>query len=313
MIERETDVLILSEDEVARLLDPIELRAAMEKALIELSAGRVVQPVRSAVRITRHNGWFGLMPAVYEDVIGSKLVTVFPENAKRGVHTHNAVIQLFHATTGEPLAVLGGRVITALRTAAVSALATRELSDPRARTLAILGSGVQARTHYQALRSVRDFEETRVWSRTAQHAERFAAEIGARAVTAEEAVKEADVVVTVTNSSEPVLYGAWLKDGAHVNAVGSVGPRSSEIDVAAMTAAAVIVESREAAMQESGEIIQSGAKIYGELGEILAGTKPKPQGRITVYKSLGVAVEDVAAAKLVYEKAERCEPRFPGS
>jgi ornithine cyclodeaminase/alanine dehydrogenase-like protein (mu-crystallin family) len=238
-------VLILSDDEVARLLDPAELRAAMEKALTELSAGRVIQPVRNALRIPRRNGWFGLMPAVYEDVIGAKLVTVFPENIKRGIHTHNAVIQLFRAETGEPLAVLGGRVITALRTAAVSALATRELSDPGARILAILGSGVQARTHYQALRSVRNFEETRVWSRTPRHAQQLAEEIGARAMSAEEAVKGADVIVTVTNSSEPVLYGAWLKAGAYVNAVGAVGPRSSEIDDVAMTKAAVIVESRE--------------------------------------------------------------------
>lgn len=150
-------MLIFSEGEVERLLDLTELRAAMERALIELSAGRVTQPVRSVVRVTEYDGWFGLMPAVYGDVRGSKLVTVFPGNATRGLPTHNGMIQLFRAETGEPLAMLGSRVITALRTAAVSALATRELSSRRARVLAILGSGVQARAHYQALSLIRTF------------------------------------------------------------------------------------------------------------------------------------------------------------
>ena len=243
------------------------------------------------------------MPAVYRDMIGAKLVTIFPRNDTRGLHTHNATIQLFEAETGEPLALIGGRVITALRTAAVSALATRELAGRDARVLAILGSGVQARTHYQALRSVRNFAEVRVWSRTPEHAAQFAQEIEARAMDAEQAVRGADVVVTVTNSPDPVLRGAWLKEGAHVNAVGAVGPQRREIDEEAMKNAIVVVESREAAERESGDILQSGAAIYAELGELLAGTKPKPQGGRTVFKSLGVAVEDVAAAKLVYDKA----------
>jgi len=300
-------MLILSEDEVERLLELGELRVAMERALKELSAGRVTQPLRGVVRVEEHGGWFGLMPAVYGDVMGSKLVTVFPGNATRGLHTHNALIQLFRAETGEPVAMMGGRVITALRTAAVSALATRELSDPGSRVLAILGSGVQARTHYQALRLIRTFQETRVWSRTPQHAMQFAAEIGARAMSAEEAVRGADVIVTATNSLEPVLRGAWLKQGAHVNAVGAIGPQAREMDDQAMTSAAIIVESREAALHESGEIIQSGATIYAELGEILASKKPKPQGGTTIFKSLGVAVEDIAAAKLAYEKASAAQ------
>ncbi|MGA8026294.1 MAG: ornithine cyclodeaminase family protein, partial [Bryobacteraceae bacterium] len=228
-------MLILSEDEVERLLELTELRAATERALIELSAGRVTQPARSIVRVAEHDGWFGLMPAVYGGVMGSKLVTVFPGNAARKLPTHNAVIQLFRTETGEPLAVLGGRVITALRTAAVSALATRELSANRAHILAILGSGVQARAHYRALSLVRTFDETRVWSRTPRHAAQFAEEIGARAMSAEEAVRGADVVVTATNSAEPVLRGAWLKDGAHVNAVGAIGAQAREIDDEAMT------------------------------------------------------------------------------
>ncbi len=296
-------MLILSEEEVERLLDPAELRSAMERALIALSAGQATQPLRTILRVAEYDGWFGLMPAVYGDVMGSKLVTVFPQNRTRGLHTHHAVIQLFRTATGEPLAVMGGRVITAMRTAAVSALATRELSGTRAQVLAILGSGVQARAHFHALSSIRRFDETRVWSRTARHAQQFAAEIGARATTAEDAVRGADVIVTVTSSSEPILRGSWLKAGAHVNAVGAVGPQPREIDKDAMINASIIVESREAALRESGEIIESGATIYAELGEILAGVMPKPQTRTTIYKSLGVAIEDVAAAQLVYEKA----------
>jgi ornithine cyclodeaminase/alanine dehydrogenase-like protein (mu-crystallin family) len=298
-------VLLISEDDVQHLLDLTELRAAMELALTELSGGRAIQPVRMLVPLTEHSGWFGLMPAIYRDVIGAKLVTVFPGNAGRGLHTHNAMIQLFQAETGEPLAVLGGRLVTALRTAAVSAIATRELSNPNARVLAILGSGVQARTHYQALSLVRNFDDVRVWSRTPEHAERFADEIGARATGPEEAVRDADVVATVTNSSEPVLRGVWLKEGAHVNAIGAVGPNAREMDDDAMKNSVIVVESREAALRESGEIVRSGAVIYAELGELLSRSKPNPKGQTTIYKSLGVAVEDIAAAKLVFDKVRR--------
>lgn len=295
-------MLSISEQEVERLLDRTELRDQMQRALIDLSAGRVQQPLRSVLRIAEHDAWFGLMPAVYGSVIGAKLVTVFPRNAATGLHTHNAMIHLFRAETGEPLAIVGGRVITAFRTAAVSALATRELAQSDARVLAILGSGVQARTHYDALTLIHQFQEVRVWSRTPAHARQFADEIGAVAMGAEDAVRGADVIVTVTNSPDPILRGEWLKDGAHVNAIGAVGPKTRELDDQAMQNAAVIVESREAALRESGDILQSGADIYAELGELLAGTRPKPQSRTTIYKSLGIAVEDVAAAALVYEK-----------
>jgi thiomorpholine-carboxylate dehydrogenase len=277
----------------------------MEEALIALSAGEVVQPVRGIVPITQHAGWLGLMPAVYKDVIGVKLVTVFPANATRGLHTHNATIQLFEAETGLPLAMLDGRVITAWRTAAVSALATRVLATPDARVLAILGSGVQARTHHKALHLVRQFDQVRVWSRNHQHAAAFAREVGAVVTTLEEAVRGADVVTTVTNYQEPFLDGAWLKDGAHVNAVGAVGTWSRELHDSVPQSAAVIVESRDAALQESGEIIHSSSPIYAELGDLLAGTTSRPRSRNTLYKGLGVAVEDAAAARLIYHKATR--------
>jgi thiomorpholine-carboxylate dehydrogenase len=247
------------------------------------------------------------MPAVYKDVMGAKLVTVFPDNIKLGLHTHQAIIQLFRADTGEPLATMDGRVITAWRTAAVSALATQELASPDARILAILGSGVQARTHFHALRKVRHFDEVRVWSRNPEHASQCADEIGATAVSnAEQAVRDADVVVTVTASRGSVLCGEWLKEGAHINAVGSVGLTRRELDDRAMgRAAAVVVESREAAVREAGEIVQSGVPIYAELGEIFTGVKPKPPPGITIYKSLGIAVEDIAAARLIYSKLAR--------
>ncbi len=307
------EILFLSDEQVQELLELEQLLPVMEQALIDFSARRVTQPLRTVISVAehagaehvgaKHVGWFGLMPAIYGDVIGAKLVTVFPANAKRGLHTHLATIHLFRVDTGEPLAIMDGRVITALRTAAVSAIATKCLSSSEARVLAILGSGVQARTHFQALSLVRKFTEVRVWSRTREHATRFASEIGATAMSAEEAVRGADVVVTVTNASEPILHGAWLKPGAHVNAVGAVGLKSRELDDDAMTNAAVIVESREAALRESGDIVQSGAQIHAELGELLAGARPRTRAGTTVFKSLGIAVEDVAAARLVYEKA----------
>jgi len=298
--------LLLSEARVQQLLHLHELLPVIEKALIEFSAGRVAQPLRSIVPVAAHEGWFGLMPSVYEDVFGAKLVTVFPKNAERGLHTHLAAIHLFRAETGEPLAIMDGRFITAWRTAAVSALATRELSHPNARVLAILGSGVQAHTHFDALRRQRPFEEVRVWSRAPEHARRFADEIGAAAMPAEEAVRGADVIVTATNALEPIVRGEWVKTGAYLNAVGSVGLKARELDEELMRSAAVIVESRESARHESAEIVQSGAPIYAELGELLGGTARKPEaGATVVFKSLGIAVEDIAAARLVYQAAMR--------
>ena len=293
-------VRFLSEDDLRPLLRLANLIPAMERALADFSSGRVLQPVRQIVSVTQHFGFMGLMPAVYGDVSGAKLVNFYPNNGERGLPTHLAVIVLFRAETGEPLAVMDGRLITEMRTAAVSAVATKLLSSPVARTLAILGSGVQARAHYQALSLVRNFDDVRVWSRNSDHAEALADEIGARATSAEDAVRGADVVVTVTASSEPVLRGEWLKPGCLVNAVGAVGAKRREVDTDAMRGA-VIVDSRDAAMKESGDILLAGAAIYAELGELLAGTKPMPDAEVIVFKSLGLAVEDLAAAKLVLD------------
>jgi len=195
---------------------------------------------------------------------------------------------------------MDGRLITEMRTAAVSAVATKLLASPDAKVLAILGSGVQARSHVEALRLVRQLEETRVWSPAIERAKRFAQEIGATAMSAEEAVREADVIVTVTSSKTPVLNGDWLKPGCHVNAIGACRPDWRELDDDAMQTNVVFVDSREGAMRESGDVILSGAKIYAELGEALAGKVKAQANETTIFKSLGMAVEDIAAAMLVY-------------
>jgi len=189
-----------------------------------------------------------------------------------------------------------------MRTAAVSAAATRWLAAPDARVLALLGSGVQARAHLAALMQVRDFEEVRVWSRTTEHAQRFAEQHKAKAMSAEAAVRGADVIVTATNALQPILKGVWLKPGAHVNAVGSPRPDRRELDDSAM-ANTLIVDSREAVLQESGDVILSQAKIHAEIGEIFAGIKEAPASATTVFKSVGIAIEDIATAKLAYDAA----------
>jgi thiomorpholine-carboxylate dehydrogenase len=297
-------IRFLDENAVGKVLRYEDLIPAMERALIDFSTGKVLQPVRSILPSAAHRGLFGIMPAVYGDLMGAKLVTLFPLNAGTALPTHQGIIVLFSAATGKPLAVLDGRLITEMRTAAVTAVATNLLASRDASVLAILGSGVQARAHFEALRLVRNFSQIRIWSRDPSRAKALAAEIGGTPMSIEDAVHGADVVVTVTGASEPILQGKWLKEGALVNAVGAVGPTRRELDTEAMHGA-VVVDSREAADLESGDILLAGATIYAELGEILAGTRPKPKAETTVFKSLGLAVEDLAAGKLVLEKSRR--------
>jgi thiomorpholine-carboxylate dehydrogenase len=294
-------MLYLDEEQVRRHLRMEDLIPAMEKALIDFSAGKVTQPVRSVIPVDPPGGFFGMMPALAEG-LGIKLVTFYPPNAKLGIPTHMATIFLADPETGAPLAVMDGTLITEMRTAAVSAVATKLLATPDAKVLAILGSGVQARSHNEALRLVRRFEEIHVWSPTKAHAERFAEEIGAKAMSAEDAVRDADVVVTATNSKMSILRGMWLKPGCHVNAVGACRPDWRELDDDAMRNV-VFVDSREAALKESGDVILSGAEIYAELGQALAGKVPPRANETTIFKSLGMAVEDIAAAMLVYRSA----------
>jgi ornithine cyclodeaminase/alanine dehydrogenase-like protein (mu-crystallin family) len=296
--------LFLDEEQVRKHLRMKELIPAMEKALIDFSTGKVTQPVRSVIKVDPPGGFYGMMPALTPEGLGQKIVTFYPPNAERGIPTHMATIFLVDPQTGAPLAVMDGTLITEMRTAAVSAAATKLLAPSDAKVLAILGSGVQARSHVEALRLVRKFEEVRVWSPTNANAERFAKEIGAKAMSAEKAVRDADVVVTATNSKTSVLRGAALKSGCHVNAVGACRPDWRELDDDAMQNV-VFVDSREAAMKESGDIILSGAKIYAELGEALAGKVPSRANETTIFKSLGMAVEDIAAGLLVYRSATK--------
>jgi ornithine cyclodeaminase/alanine dehydrogenase-like protein (mu-crystallin family) len=291
-------MLVLDEKQVRSYLSYDTLIPALEQALIRLSRRDLQQPLRSIVPVPRHHGLFGLMPAVDGNLMGIKLVTVFERNQE--LPTHQAVIQLFSASTGEPLVVMDGRLITEMRTAAVSALATRLFARSDARTLAILGSGVQARAHLQALRTVGSFPEVRIWSRTPERAHKFAQECGGTAMDLEGAMDGADVVVSVANVSEPLIQGEYLAPHTFVAAVGAIGPTKRELDDRAMDAH-IVVESREAALKESGDILATRTPIYAELGQILAGDIPLPAGKRVVYKSLGVAAEDLAAARLVYE------------
>ena len=292
--------MTLDEEAVRRLLRMEDLIPAMEQALADLSAGKVVQPVRLVLPVAAHEGFLGVMPA-YAGALGAKLVTFYPNN--QGIPTHHAMILLFRPETGEPLVTMDGRLITEMRTGAVSAAATKLLARPEAAVLAILGSGVQAHSHLEALRRVRTLREVRVWS--PRNARRFAERHGVTAAkSAEEAVRGADVVVVATASKMPVLKGKWLAPGTHINAVGACRPDWRELDDVTLSRARIYVESRDAAMRESGDVIASG-QVPAEIGEVLSGTRRGRESpeQITLFKSVGVAVEDVVAADLVYRKA----------
>ena len=298
-------VRYLDEASVRAVLQWDPLIAAMEPALAAFSSGRVIQPVRNMLTIEEGKRYLGIMPVVTQEAMGLKLVSFYPGNAGTGVPTHLGIILLSRPDTGEPLAVMDGRLITEMRTAAVSAAVMKHLAPPECPVLALLGGGVQASAHVEALSRVRRFGDIRVWSRTPERAQRFAKEHGVQAMpNAEAAVQDADVIVTATNALEPILRGSWLKQGAFVIAVGSPRPTWRELDDGVMTAGALVVDSREAVLKESGDVILSKAPIYAEVGEIFAGMKTKPPpGSTIVFKSVGIAVEDIAAARLVYEAA----------
>ncbi len=297
-------MLHLDEEQVRALLRWDELIPAMESALAEFSRGQVVQPVRKMLTVEEGKRYLGIMPAVAHEAMGAKLVSFYPGNEGTGTPTHQAMIVLFRPDTGEPLAVMDGRLITEMRTAAVSAAVTKHLAAPGAHVLALIGSGVQAHAHVEALSRVRRFDEIRVWSRTTLNAERFAERHNAKTMPIAGAVRGADVVVTATNALRPIVQGNWLEPGAHVNAVGSPRPNWRELDDRAM-ANILVVDSRDAVLKESGDVILSGAEIYAEAGEIFAGTKAIPSSETTVFKSVGLAIEDIATAKLVYDNAAK--------
>ena len=296
--------MYIPEQEVRAVLTYEALIPAIRQALIDYSAGLVEQPPRTILRAGNaegfRNGWFAVMPVIAGDVMGVKTVTFFPGNAELGLHTHMAVIELLWRSTGEPLAVMDGRLITEMRTAAVSAVAVDALAPKQATSLGILGSGVQARSHIAAFRIAHpNLKDIRIWSRTAANAERLAAEAGAHAVTIEVAAA-AEVVLTVTASPDPVLKGRWLAADALVLAVGATGATLRELDDEAMQSSYVVAESRSCAERESGDVRLSGAKVQAEIGEILSGAVAAPTGRRIVFKSVGMAIEDLTAARLVW-------------
>jgi len=291
----------------------------MEAALAALARGEAVLPLRSVLWNAERTGALGSMPAYLGSprAFAVKVITVFPGNVR--FDAHQGAVLLFEADEGRLLAILDATEITAIRTAAVSGLATRLLAREDARTLAVLGSGTQARTHLQAVLAVRPIEEVRVFSRDRVKALAFAERESARrgvpvyaAASAEEAVRGADVVCTVTSSREPVLQGAWLRPGTHVNAVGASLRSARELDAAAVAAARVFVDRRESAAHEAGDLLIARAEgaigddhVQGELGEVLIGRADgrRSPAEITVFKSLGLAVEDVASAHHIHARA----------
>lgn len=291
----------IDDGQVRSVLRICDLVSIMRTALTDFSMGRTVQPVREVLSVRPHGGYFAAMPACGDTMLGAKLLTYYPGNTKRGLPTHLATIALFDPMTGQIQALMDGRYITEARTAAVTAVATDLLAPCEASVLAILGSGAQARNHIEALKLVREFRKIRIWSRTPEHAARLADAVGGQTSSAEDAVREADVIVTATASTLPILRGDWLKSGALVNAIGWSGPNGRELDDHAM-ANVVVVDSVKAAQKEAGDILLSGASIYAELGELLSGSKPLCTGSTTIFKSVGLAVEDIAAAALVFQR-----------
>lgn len=300
--------------------DCIEL---MADALSALARGEVHQPLRTIVRPPGARGLLGLMPAYRggeRGAFGLKAICVFPENPAQGKDAHQGAVTLFSRNTGELLALMNASEITAIRTAAVSAVATRLLARENAQQLGIIGAGVQARTHLKALACVRAIKHARVAARNVEHAKRLVAEMQPHvsfpieAVRKnEDAIRGADLIVTATSSLEPVINKDWISTGAHINAIGTHSPSSREIDTDTMAAARIFVDRRESALNESGDYLLAAKEgvigpenILGEIGELLTGAK---QGRtsedeITLFKSLGLAIEDVVCAEYLYQKAQ---------
>ncbi len=314
-------MLLLSEKQVQGLIDIDELIAALEQSHIQYSAGNAVMPVRLVVPLPQIDGRITSMPGYLNEdkALGMKVVTYFQNNPKQNLPAILATIMLFSTETGKMIAAMDGGYITAIRTACASAMATKILANPQTPVLGILGAGVQARAHIQALTRVRKLEKIKLYSPSGASAAvlkremepQFQASIEATN-SADEAVRDADLVVTVTTAKEPILKKDWLKPGVHINAVGSHRPDQREIDGATLAQAKVVVDSREAIMAECGDIllaIKEGSiakeNIHGEIGEVLAGAKPGRENtdEVTLYKSVGIAIQDVATANLVYQKA----------
>lgn len=314
-------VRIFNQDAIRRLLPMDQCIEVMERALRALAGGAAIQPLRSAMRLPGAPRLLGVMPGWLGDpqVLGIKVITIFPDNGATGLDAHQGALLLFSPHDGRLLALMDATEITAIRTAAVSAVATRHLARPDAGDLAILGSGTQAWTHLEAMALVRTLSRVRLWSRDPRRAARFAERFAGRpgpevepAASPRQAVAGADIICTVTGSPDPVLMGRWIEPGAHVNAVGACVPSARELDTQAVLRGRLFVDRRESALHEAGDVlipITEGAftqsHIAGELGDLLLG---RVAGRerdvdITIFKSLGMAVEDLAAASHIAERA----------
>lgn len=314
--------LWLGSRDVAALLSMEECIPRMERALRALSSGAAVQPLRQVLRPTGSAGALASMPAALPDAgpLAVKALTLFPGNHAMGLDSHQGAVLLFDGGDGRLLCILDAARVTAVRTAAVSAVATRLLAREDAGDLSILGTGVQAEAHLAALRLVRDVRRVRVWGRDPGRAAEFAARMreahggGVEAVaSAREAVASADLVCTATAAREPILEGAWLSPGAHVNAVGSSTPQARELDAAAVARARLFVDRRESALAEAGDFLRArdegavdDSAIQAELGEVLAGAPGRrSEAEITLFKSVGLGLFDLFAAQLAYERAVR--------
>ncbi len=293
----------IDEATVAHVLRMQDLIPLMRQVLIDFSRGRITQPARRMFAVRPHLGFFGSMPSSGPNALGAKLITFYPRNSALHLPTHMAVIALFRPETGEPMVMMDGRLITEMRTAAVTAAYVDAVAAPDVETLAILGAGIQARSHIKALSLVRKFEEIRVWNRTNARAEQLAHAVGGKAMACEEAVRGADVVIGATASPLPVFKGKWLRPGAKVASIGWGGAEGGELDAETMSHT-VIVDSREGTSVESGNIRRFSPDIYAELGEVLDGTRMVNPGATVVFDSIGMACEDIAAATLVYAKLE---------
>ena len=314
-------LLFVGGADVRRALPMSDCIEAVDRAMRALSNGNADVPLRTVMQLPGGRNFFGVMPGYLQDPrgLGAKIITIFPDNAKLGLASHVGLVLLFDTQTGFPLAVMDAAEITAIRTAAASAVATRALARRDASHLAILGTGEQAATHLESIAKVRSLRTVRLWGRSIEKTARFAAEHGPRlsltievSKTAEEAVKGADIICTVTASPEPVLNGVWLARGAHVNLVGSSRLNSREADDDVVAGSRFFVDSRTSARAEAGELkhaidagLVSDSHILGEIGEVLSGKVVGRTGNhdITVYKSLGVAAQDLAAAHVIYDRA----------
>jgi len=317
-----TDPLYINKEKISSLLSMTECISLMETMFRDLASGKTLQPLRSLMRLPGHNGLLGMMPAYAEEpgVIGIKIITVFHGNGAAGYPSHQGVVMLFDGRHGQPLMLFDAEEITAIRTAAASAIATRLLAKEDAAHLAVLGTGEQAERHIEAIGLVRKIEKISLWGRNKVHAETLKEKITPHYPcsivihdTAQTAIASADIICTVTASPQPILSGEWISPGAHLNVVGACTPNTREVDTNAITRSALFTDRYESLFNEAGEFLipkKEGliteADIKGEIGEVLTGSKKgrTSPGEITLFKSLGIAAEDLYSAWHIYNKIE---------